>query len=126
MAEILADLLPKLRKAKGFSQPDLSHATARNGTPISSNTIASYEAVAGRGRVPEAHIIEALAKALDVEPARFYEWPLAEARREARPDTARRAASRVAKETAKKSAARPHGKRPASPSSRPAQGEGDA
>lgn len=122
MAELLHELLPRLRKKQGLSQNDLSHLTATQGAGVPVSTIQSYEKRANVGRVPEAEILEAFARALGVEPAMFYEWPLAEARRNARPDTTKRAARRLVLERAA-DAPLPRGRRRASPAKRPAPDE---
>lgn len=77
MPELLYELLPRLRKERGMSQNDLSHRTAREGVGVSVATIQSYEKASGMGTMPKAHILEAIAAALDVPPDVFYEWPIA-------------------------------------------------
>jgi transcriptional regulator with XRE-family HTH domain len=81
-------LLPYLRDRADLSQNDLAH---RAQPAVSVNTIQSLEKPANAGRVPDAEILEALAEALGVQPDEFYEYPIAAARRTARPSVARRA-----------------------------------
>lgn len=80
--ELLHELLPRLREERGLSQSALSHRTAIAGNGVGESTIQSYEKAAGRGTVPKAHILQALADALEVDPSVFYEWPLAKAQAE--------------------------------------------
>jgi hypothetical protein len=61
--------------------------SADGGRGVGEKTIQAIEAA--RGRVPEAWILESIANALRVDPAVFYEYPIAVARRDgkrARPD----------------------------------------
>jgi transcriptional regulator with XRE-family HTH domain len=96
---LLHELLPALRKEAGLTQSDLSFETANGGGPrVPTSTIHSYEQRNGIGRIPDAEILESLARALSVQPDVFYEWPIAQARREARPSAtrhARKAAQRL-------------------------------
>lgn len=61
----------------------LSRQTAREGDAgVGEKTIEAIER--NLGRVPEARIIEALARALAVQPDDFYEYPIAVARRDSK------------------------------------------
>lgn len=84
MVELIHELLPALRRQQGWSVSVLSRKTVHPGDPgIGEKTIEAIER--SPGRVPEARIIEALAQALGEVPERFYEYPIAAARRAARP-----------------------------------------
>lgn len=85
---LLAKALRELREQREMSRKDLSFATVRLGYEgVPESTIESLEVKPGR--VPDADTLEALAKALDVDPDHFYEWPIAEARRGARDPASR-------------------------------------
>lgn len=80
MAELLYELLPRLRKERDLTVPELSRMTIRMGiSEIPEKSIQALESKARAGQVPKAHTLIALAKALEVEPETFYEWPIAEA-----------------------------------------------
>lgn len=86
MPTLIADVLRDLRVQRDLSRSQLSWLTVRQGKQaVGEKTIQALETAAGR--VPEADIIEALAQALEVEPAAFYEYPIAVARRAARAKT---------------------------------------
>lgn len=92
-ARLLHELLPALRAERGLSQSGLSARTVKLGDQgIAVNTIQTYEKAKYAGRIPEVEILEALAGALEVDPGTFYEYPIALARRAARPSVSRRAA----------------------------------
>lgn len=77
---LIRERLVQLRKERGWNREDLVQATVRLGfSGVRFKTLYAIEKEPGR--VPQAHIIEALAAALDVRPDAFYEWPIAEARR---------------------------------------------
>jgi transcriptional regulator with XRE-family HTH domain len=83
--ELIGPALARLRgertdeNGKPWSRSVLSRKTVRPGfAGISEATIKAIETEAGR--VPKAHIIEALAAALGVPPETFYEYPIAAAR----------------------------------------------
>jgi transcriptional regulator with XRE-family HTH domain len=89
VAELISEHLKALRAQKGtelglkrpLSRSKLSRMTVREGFEgIAEKTIEAIESAPGR--VPEAGIIEELARALGVEPESFYEYPIALARRE--------------------------------------------
>lgn len=90
--ELLHQVLPRLRQAKGLTQEALARATAREGDAgISNATVQKYERPGRAGAVPEVEILDALGRALGVDPAEaFYEYPIAAARRAARPGTSQR------------------------------------
>jgi transcriptional regulator with XRE-family HTH domain len=100
VVRLLYELLPELRDQKGLSQEALAY---RTGDPssggISVGSIRQYEKRGRAGVVPEVEILEALAEALEVNVETFYEYPLAKARREARPATSRRRGAAAAKPT---------------------------
>lgn len=75
--ELISELLPRLRTARGWSTSILSRMTVAPGEDpgIGEKTIQAIEA--NPGRVPEARILRALARALEVAPEEFYEWPIA-------------------------------------------------
>jgi transcriptional regulator with XRE-family HTH domain len=84
---LLYERLPELRRVHGLSQNDLADLTPG----VSLDTIRKYELKARAGAIPDAEILEALAKALNMEPdAAFYEYPIAAARRTARPGVSQR------------------------------------
>lgn len=94
MADLIAERLRTLRGEKRLSVSKLSRLTVEAGyAGVPENTIKAIERYPGR--VPEAEILEALARALHVDPKGFYEYPIAIARREAR---ARAAQKRLASE----------------------------
>lgn len=84
LPDLIADLLPVLKAERGLSWPKLASRTVVPGSHegYSEGTIKAL--VKNPGRVPDADIIEALARALDVSPDVFYEYPIAAARRLAR------------------------------------------
>lgn len=82
---LLHELLPELLQARGWKVSDLSEATAKHGY-IKEATLDTYVDPGNAGRVPDAAILQSIAKALDVKPVDFYEWPIAVARRD-RPTT---------------------------------------
>lgn len=87
MSQLIADALRELRQDRGLSRSRLSRLTVRPGNEgVGEKTIQALETFPGR--VPQAEIIEALAAALEVAPERFYEYPIALARRD--PAAARR------------------------------------
>jgi len=89
--ELISQKLRRLREAANMSRGTLSHATVRLGyAGVREVTIEAIEKTPGR--VPDADIIEALARALDTDADDFYEYPIAVARRDAR--TRRRPAQR--------------------------------
>lgn len=80
MAKLIYELLPELRKKRDLTVPELSRITIRNGgTEVPQKSIEALESKSRAGQIPKAHTLVALAKALDVPPDRFYEWPIAEA-----------------------------------------------
>lgn len=84
---LIHERLRELRKDRRLSQD----ALARLATGVSVDTIRKYESSARAGSVPDVEILEALAFALEVNPAEaFYEWPIAVARRAARPGASQR------------------------------------
>lgn len=81
--ELIGQKLRRLREEAELSRGALSHATVRLGfAGVPEVTIEAIEK--SPGRLPDADIIEALSRALDIEPTEFYEWPIAVARRDAR------------------------------------------
>jgi transcriptional regulator with XRE-family HTH domain len=90
MPQLLRELLRTLREEQHLSRSALSRRTVRPGFEgIPEATIQAYET--RPGQVPSAQHLEALAGALGVDPASFYEWPIAAARVTARPSIADRA-----------------------------------
>ena len=82
-AVLMADTLRALREARGLSRSQLSRTTASAAhRGISESTLEALETKPGR--VPHATTIEILARTLGVEPATFYEYPIASGRRSAR------------------------------------------
>lgn len=81
MPQLIADALRQLRKEQGLSRSRLSRLTVRAGDEgVGEKTIQALETFPGR--VPQVEIVEALAAALGVAPERFYEYPIALARRD--------------------------------------------
>jgi transcriptional regulator with XRE-family HTH domain len=105
--ELIHQLLPRLRAERDWSTSVLSRMTvdaASHDEGVGEKTIQAIEKNAGR--VPEARIIESLARALDIEPGQFYEWPIAVARRDsaATPEAERRRAVDAARKAAQRRA----------------------
>lgn len=95
VARLLHEVLPALRRERGLSQMALARRTARpHDEGLSLSTIQAYEKPGRAGTVPELEILEALAHGLEVKPEVFYEYPLALARRQARPGVSGRRAAR--------------------------------
>ena len=94
VARLLHEALPALRKERNLTQEALARRTAQPGDEgISLATIQGYEKLRGAGTVPELEILDALGRALGVDPAEvFYEYPIAAARRAARPGVSQRRA----------------------------------
>ena len=112
MPRLMYEELRALREGAGLSRSRLSRLTVGPGDAgVGEKTIQALETYPGR--IPEADIIETLARALGVEPGHFYEYPVALARRDARA-TAVEAAARSVEE-----AAVPHDGRPAPSAARP-------
>ncbi len=82
MVELFPQKLKRLREAKGWT-PDLLSAKTMSGDTLAITPQGIKQAERAAGRVPEARTLEALAKALGVEPEEFYEYPIAVARRDA-------------------------------------------
>jgi transcriptional regulator with XRE-family HTH domain len=79
MDALIATRLRELRSKKGLSRSQLSLLTVRDGyAGVPESTIKAIETKPGR--VPEAPILEALARALGEKPEVFYEFPIAAAR----------------------------------------------
>lgn len=98
VARLLHEVLPALRKRQGLSQEELAYRSrdddGQNGVSIES--IRTYEKVARAGAVPEVEILDALGRGLGLDPAEvFYEYPIAAARRTARPGVSQRRAKSV-------------------------------
>lgn len=91
---LLHEVLPTLRKERGLTQEALSRRTAREGDEgVALTTIQLYEKPRRAGVVPEVEILDALGRGLGVDPAEvFYEYPIAAARRAARPGVSQRRA----------------------------------
>jgi transcriptional regulator with XRE-family HTH domain len=89
---LLHERLPELRKQHGLSQNDLADLIPG----VSVDTVRKYELKSRAGTIPDAEILEAMAAALNLGPAEaFYEYPIALARREARPGVSQRKAKGV-------------------------------
>lgn len=96
------------------------HTVATGDEGIGEKTIEAIER--SPGRIPEARIIEALSHALDVEPDSFYEYPIAVARREARPTPSEREEAREREAQALRERAQQRHERPAGePDTKPAR-----
>lgn len=81
--KLIREALRELREERRLSRSQLSRQTVTVGDPgVSESTIEALETKPGR--VPDATTLEVLARTLGVEPATFYEYPIAVARREAR------------------------------------------
>jgi transcriptional regulator with XRE-family HTH domain len=81
--KLIREALRELREQRSLSRSQLSRQTVAVGDPgVSESTIEALETKPGR--VPDASILEALARTLGVEPDTFYEYPIAVARRDAR------------------------------------------
>jgi transcriptional regulator with XRE-family HTH domain len=95
VARLLHEALPALREQAGLSQEELAFRTrdadGKNGVSIES--IKTYERPSRAGAVPEVEILEALGRGLGLDAAEvFYEYPIAAARRAARPGVSQRRA----------------------------------
>lgn len=95
VVQLLHEVLPLLREKGGLTQEELAYRTrdadGRNGVSI--EAIKTYEKPSRAGVVPELEILVALGCGLDVDPAEaFYEYPIAAARRAARPGVSQRRA----------------------------------
>jgi transcriptional regulator with XRE-family HTH domain len=84
---LLHERLPQLRGMRGLSQNELADLTPG----VSLDTVRKYELKSRAGTIPDAEILKALATALGMKPEEaFYEYPIAEARRAARPGVSQR------------------------------------
>jgi transcriptional regulator with XRE-family HTH domain len=97
VADLMWQLLPRLRAKSNLTVPELSEITRDNGERVPANTIAQYELKSRAGLVPKAYTLRALARALGVKPEDFYEYPIAVAQ-EQRGEDAARAAEEAADE----------------------------
>ena len=89
--KLIREALRELREQRHLSRSQLSRQTVGVGDPgVSESTIEALETKAGR--VPDAGTLESLARTLGVDPATFYEYPIAVARREGRAVTRAREA----------------------------------
>lgn len=80
MAELIFQLLPRLRAERDLGVPELARMTVRMGIhEVPQKSIEALESPQRAGQVPKAATLIALAAALGVAPERFYEWPIAEA-----------------------------------------------
>lgn len=104
--KLMHELLRELRSERGLSRSKLSRRTVLPGQEgVPEATIEKIEVTPGR--VPDAEIIEAIARALEVKPDLFYEYPIAVARRHGREQVAAsRLGARLAQE-AQRSGGRP-------------------
>ncbi len=83
VAKLIREALRELREQRNLSRSQLSRQTVAVGDPgVSESTIEALETKPGR--VPDASTLESLARTLGVEPATFYEYPIAVARRAGR------------------------------------------
>ncbi len=95
VVRLLHEALPALRTQQGISQEELAYRSRdkRGQNGVSIESIRTYEKPSRAGAVPEVEILDALARGLGVDPAEaFYEYPIAAARRAARPGISQRRA----------------------------------
>lgn len=107
VAKLIHERLREVRES-GVSFSVLARRTPTPGDDgIGEKTIAAIEK--NPGRVPDATTLRALARALDVEPDDFYEWPIALARERsaANPEAARRREADALRKRAQRKRERP-------------------
>lgn len=83
MADLIYEVVKRMRTERGWSTGELAARTVITGEDlgIAAKTVEALEK--HPGRLPDARTIECLARAFDVTPDFFYEWPMALAQREA-------------------------------------------
>jgi transcriptional regulator with XRE-family HTH domain len=122
---LLHERLPELRKLRDLSQNDLADLTPG----VSLDTVRKYELRSRAGTIPEVEILEALAGALGMDPAEaFYEYPIAAARRAARPGVTQRKGTTATPEAGRRRAAdatRKAAQRRSEPQPKPREGPGE-
>lgn len=111
MARLLFEVLPGLRKSKGWTVWNLAEATVLAGHPIPQKSIEALESPARAGQLPKAATLRSLATALEVDPEVFYEWPIAIAQ-EGRRGGATQTPEQIAQEEAQRRRDRPSPSRP--------------
>jgi len=113
--KLIREALRELREQRHLSRSQLSRQTVAVGDPgVSESTIEALETKPGR--VPDASTLESLARTLGVDPGRFYEYPIAVARRDGRAVTRAREAEALGDR------AQQRGERPAdAPGTKPAR-----
>jgi transcriptional regulator with XRE-family HTH domain len=116
VAKLIREALRELREQRKLSRSQLSRQTVAVGDlGVSESTIEALETKPGR--VPDASTLESLARTLGVEPATFYEYPIAVARRAGRAVTREREAEALGDRALQRSA-RPEGARGTTPARR--------